>query len=157
MRTRNDLIRLGFVATVVLILDQVSKLIIRDSLEPGDIVELPGPVSLTLSFNDGIAFGLAGGAGFPVVIFSLIALALLAFFISGAPSGWLTALSGGLIVGGAVGNLIDRLLEGRVTDFVSVSWWPTFNLADVGITVGVILLIFSMLVGGRREEQNATD
>ena len=147
MRSRVDLIRLGLVAAVVLVIDQATKFAVRSSLVPGEVRELPGPVSLTLSFNDGIAFGIAGGSGLPVVAFSLIALILLVVFISSAPSGWLTAVSGGLILGGAVGNLIDRLFEGRVTDFVSVAWWPTFNVADVGITVGVVLLILSVLRG----------
>lgn len=138
----------------MLLVDQATKLIVRESLSPGEIVELPGPISFTLSFNDGIAFGLAGGTGLPVVVFSLVALVLLAFFIAGAPSGWLTAISGGLIVGGALGNLIDRVLEGRVTDFISVEWWPTFNIADIGITVGVVLLVYSILKGEAGGEGN---
>lgn len=157
MRSRVDLIRLGLVATVVLVVDQVSKFAVRDSLYPGEIVELPGPFSITLSFNDGVAFGLGGGSGVPVVIFSLVALALLAFFISGAPSGWTTAIAGGLILGGAVGNLIDRLLEGEVTDFVSLPWWPTFNVADVGITVGVVLLVISVLRGDSEKPGEGRD
>lgn len=151
MRTRVDLIRLGLVAAVVLVIDQASKFAIRESLYPGEVLEIPGPASLTLSLNDGVAFGLGGGSGLPVVVFSLVALALLAFFIAGAPSGWVTAIAGGLILGGAVGNLIDRVFEGSVTDFVSLPWWPTFNVADIGITVGVVLLVISVLRGERQE------
>lgn len=157
MRTRSDLIRIGIVAALVFALDQVSKVVIRASLSPGETLEVPGPVSITLSFNDGIAFGLAGGAGLPVVLFSLVALVLLGFFISSAPPGWLTATAGGLILGGALGNLVDRILEGRVTDFISLPWWPTFNIADVGITVGVVLLIISVFRGERRVDEGRRD
>lgn len=156
MRTLSDLIRIGIVAALVFALDQVSKVVIRGSLSPGETLDVPGPVTITLSFNDGIAFGLAGGAGLPVVLFSLVALILLGFFISSAPPGWLTAIAGGLILGGALGNLVDRMLEGRVTDFISLPWWPTFNIADVGITVGVVLLIVSVFRGERRADEGRT-
>lgn len=153
MRSRTDLIRLAVVAVFVLVFDQVTKLAARDLLTPGDPEQIVGPLSLTLSFNDGIAFGLAGGIGFPVVLFSLFALILLGVFIAGAPPGWLTAVSGGLILGGALGNLVDRILEGEVTDFISLPWWPTFNFADIGITVGVVLLVISVIRGDRESDE----
>ncbi len=149
MRSRADLIRLGLIAGIVFVLDQATKAAIEGSLVTGEVIDLAGPMSLTLSYNDGVAFGFAGGTGLPVVIFSLIALVLLGVFIAGAPSGWLTAIAGGLILGGAMGNLVDRLLAGRVTDFISFPFWPTFNIADVGITVGVVLLVLSVLRGDR--------
>lgn len=147
MTTRTDLIRIGVTALVVLAVDQITKAVVVDSLAPGEEVQVIGSLSLRLAYNDGIAFGLAGGAGAVVIVFSLVALALLALFIRTAPSGWLTDIAGGLILGGAAGNLVDRVLEGRVTDFIALPWWPTFNLADVGITLGVVLLILSILRG----------
>jgi len=150
LRTRIDLIRLGGTAVIVLAFDQITKVIVAGSLSPGEDVELVGPLSLKLAYNDGIAFGLAGGAGSLVIVFSLVALVLLALFIRTAPSGWLTDVAGGLILGGAAGNLLDRILEGRVTDFIALPWWPTFNIADIGITVGVVLLILSVLRGDRK-------
>jgi signal peptidase II len=156
LRSRTDLIRLALVAAFVLVIDQTTKLAAREYLTPGVPEEVFGPLALTLSFNDGIAFGLAGGIGFPVVLFSLFALVLLAVFIAGAPPGWLTAISGGLILGGAIGNLIDRVFEGEVTDFIALPWWPTFNFADIGITVGVLLLVVSVIRGGRESDERPT-
>lgn len=157
MRTRTDLIRLVLVAGFVLVIDQVTKALAEAELGAGQSVDLPGPASLALAYNDGVAFGLAGGGGILVIAFSLMALLLLVFFVRTAPSGWLTDIAGGLILGGALGNLIDRILEGRVTDFVAFPWWPTFNVADVGITVGVILLVVSVLRGDRRSLAGSVD
>ena len=156
MTSRTDVIRLGAVAVIVLGLDQLTKALVVGSLGLGEEVELIGPLSLNLTYNDGIAFGLAGGAGGLVIVFSLIALVLLGIFIRSAPSGWLTDIAGGLILGGAAGNLVDRLLAGRVTDFIALPWWPTFNVADIGITVGVILLVASVLKGDRDRTHERT-
>lgn len=157
MSNRGSLLRLGLVGVGVLALDQAAKFVVESRLEPGERAGLIGPVDLTLTYNDGIAFGIASGAGPLVVVLGLVALAALGLFIASAPPGWPTAVAGGLILGGALGNLIDRLTRGEVVDFVGVPFWPAFNIADVAITVGVIALAVIVIRSGERRESDPGD
>lgn len=141
----------GLLALVVVMLDQISKSIVTDRIVKGDLVEVLGPLKFTLTHNDGVAFGLAGGGGILVILLASIALVALGAFIATAPESNLTWISGGLILGGAAGNLIDRVRIGHVTDFILLPSWPAFNLADCAITVGVILLALSLLTGAKDE------
>ena len=140
MSSRGTLTRLVAVAVVVLVLDQATKAIVESEMTRGEPRSVVGPLELTLTYNDGIAFGLASGAGPLVVVLALIALVALGWFVASAPAGWPTAVAGGLILGGALGNLFDRVTRGEVVDFVSLPAWPAFNLADVAITFGVLAL-----------------
>ena len=148
MTQRGTLIRLGGIAVVVLALDQGAKIAVERELTRGESVSVLGPLDFTLSYNDGIAFGIASGAGPLVILFALIALVALGWFVASAPPGWPTAVAGGLILGGALGNLVDRLTRGDVVDFVSLPAWPAFNLADVSITVGVVALAVIVIRAG---------
>ena len=126
------------------LLDQAAKAAVEAHLVPGQVVHLVGPLSLTLTQNEGVAFGLAGGGDAPLVAFGLVALAVVGFLLSrrpAAPGMWQAV---GLVAGGALGNLADRLRAGAVTDFVEIGSWPPFNLADVAIMAGVAIfaLIF---------------
>lgn len=137
--------RAGALCLTVIALDQVAKAIIEDRLVIGQQVEIVGPVGLTLSHNQGVAFGLAGGSVAPLVIFALAALVVVGVLLARnpeKPSMWVAA---GLVGGGAVGNLIDRLRAGAVTDFIEIGSWPPFNLADVAITSGVVLFAWIFL------------
>lgn len=146
------LIWAGLLATIVVILDQGAKALVIDRIDPGDLVHVLGPLELTHSHNDGVAFGLAGGGGILVILLAAFALVALGAFIAAAPQSNLTWISGGLILGGAAGNLIDRIRIGHVTDFILLPSWPAFNLADCAITVGVALLAISLIRGGRETE-----
>lgn len=148
MTQRGTLIRLGGIAVVVLALDQGAKIAVERELTRGESVSVLGPLDFTLSYNDGIAFGIASGAGPLVILFALIALVALGWFVASAPPGWPTAVAAGLILGGALGNLVDRLTRGDVVDFVSLPAWPAFNLADVSITVGVVALAVIVIRAG---------
>jgi signal peptidase II len=121
---------------LVVAADQAAKAAIEANLAIGEDVDVLGPLGLTLSHNRGVAFGLAGGAGAPLILFTAIALGVVAT---------------GLVAGGAIGNLIDRVRADAVTDFVDLSPWPPFNLADVAITAGVILLVLVYLRDAERE------
>jgi len=147
---RGTLIRLGGIAFVVLALDQVTKIVVERELTRGESLSVLGPLDFTLTYNDGVAFGIASGAGPLVILFALVALVALGWFVASAPPGWPTAVAGGLILGGALGNLIDRLTRGEVVDFVSLPAWPAFNLADVSITVGVLALAVIVIRAGDR-------
>jgi signal peptidase II len=143
----------------VVVLDQLTKAVVLSYLAPGMHVDvIHGLLTLTLVMNPGLAFGLLGGvpAGWRwmVALLSLVALAVLArVALRVLPGGSrLDQLAVGLIFGGAVGNLIDRMRFGAVVDFVDVHLhgyhWPAFNVADSAITVGVLLLGVRLL-GGR--------
>jgi signal peptidase II len=135
----------GILCAVVVAADQAMKSRIEDKISLGEEVDVIGPLSLTLSHNKGVAFGLAGGAGLGLVLVTVAALALIAFVFSRDPGKQGMWVAVGLLAGGALGNLIDRLAAGEVTDYVVVGSWPAFNLADVAITVGVVLMVLIYL------------
>lgn len=152
-------------ALVVIVLDQVSKYLVIDHFEYGErLPVIPGFFDLTLLYNPGAAFSfLAGHDGWQRWFFALIAIVASGFFLyliqtSRGRKVFSTAL--GLILGGAVGNLIDRLLLGHVTDFLLFyqegSWhFPAFNLADAAITLGAILMIGEELLPLLRRRKSA--
>ena len=151
--------RAALVALVAVALDQVSKAIVRTEIAARRERSTSSPeFDLVRVSNDGIAFGMLDGAGPVVLVIAALAFAvLLGVFLAGAERRglWLPI---GLLAGGAVGNLIDRILDGAVTDFIDPPSWPAFNLADVEITIGVFLLVGIYLLGeeeageGRRGE-----
>ncbi len=148
------------VSAVVIALDQITKAVARHALVPYTPHEvIPHLVNWTLAFNRGAAFSfLAGGSGWQQWLFGGLAVVVcigLAVWLARTPRrDWRTALPVALIIGGALGNLIDRVLHGQVTDFIQVYWrtwsYPAFNVADSAITVGAVTLIFFSLFAGRR-------
>jgi signal peptidase II len=134
------------VAGVVVALDQAAKAVIIDALDPGERVDLVLGFDLTRITNSGIAFGLLdeGGDGLVLAITALALALVIAWFASDPlrPELWLGV---GLLVGGAIGNLIDRLRLDAVTDFLDPPLWPAFNAADVSITLGVIVVALAAL------------
>jgi signal peptidase II len=134
----------GALGGAVLLLDQAIKAIVEDRLVPGEQVDLLGPIGLTLAHNEGVAFGLAGGSVLPLIAFAVLALGFVGFLLARNPSVPGMWVAVGLVAGGALGNLVDRLRAGEVTDYIEIGSWPPFNLADVAITVGVAVfaLIF---------------
>jgi signal peptidase II len=131
--------------------DQIVKAIVLATLQPYRPHEvIPGLLSWTLAFNTGAAFSfLHDESGWQRWLFSLLAVAvsgvLVRWLATIARSDWRNALPLSLVIGGALGNLIDRLRLGQVTDFIDVYWgdahFPAFNIADSAITVGAVLLI----------------
>jgi signal peptidase II len=156
---RADRSRLGRVVAIgaaVVVLDQIVKLLALERLTLGvPVPVVPGLIALTLVMNTGLAFGLLAGvpAGWRWVVGLLSVLALVVLLriaMRILPSGgWREQTAMGLIFGGAVGNLIDRVRFGAVVDFVDVhfrGWhWPAFNVADSAITVGVAVLVLVMI------------
>jgi signal peptidase II len=135
----------GALCVAVLVLDQAIKAVVERELVPGEQVDLVGPLGLTLAHNEGVAFGLAGGSDVPLIAFAVIALGFVGFLLARnptAPGMWLAV---GLVAGGALGNLVDRLRAGEVTDYVEIGSWPPFNLADVAITAGVAVFALVFL------------
>jgi signal peptidase II len=134
--------RAALVAAVTVAADQAVKALVRATIERGDEVDLILGIKLVNVRNRGIAFGMFSGGGIVLVMFAVVALiALLVFFArhSDRPLVWLPT---GLLIGGAAGNLIDRVREHGVTDFIDFPAWPAFNVADMAITFGVLTLLY---------------
>lgn len=148
-----------WLALLVIGLDQAGKFWVLAYFQPYQVHPvIPGVFNLILAFNSGAAFSfLAGAGGWQRWLFTAIAVGVslvLAYSLYRTPRGaWRTALPFALIIGGALGNVIDRLHTGQVTDFIQIHWrqwyFPTFNLADSAITVGAVLLIVWALFPGR--------
>jgi signal peptidase II len=141
----------GVIAAVVIGLDQLTKRTIADGIGIGTQRKLLPGIHLVHVRNNGVAFNFLSGGGAVVLVFTLLALAALVTFLVLRPQRWLLWLPAGLLVGGALGNLIDRLSSGYVTDFIKLPDWPAFNVADIAITFGVIALVLVLELGGRRD------
>ncbi|MCA1688452.1 MAG: signal peptidase II, partial [Actinobacteria bacterium] len=139
------LVALGL-ALAVFILDQGLKALVEGAMSPGESISvIPGFLSITHIRNDGGAFGILGGSQTVLLIGSVVAVGVVFWMLlTGRPSR-LTTLACGLILGGAAGNLLDRLSTGEVTDYVHFSFWYVFNAADAAITVGVAALLLTAL------------
>ena len=132
----------------VFVFDQVTKAIIRSSLSLGDSWPEEGIFRIVHGLSTGSAFGLFAGFTNLLVVASIIGIVFILFvFLKQNNSVIWLRLSLGLIVGGALGNLFDRVKDGAVVDFISVGWWPAFNIADSSISVGMCLLLVTMLLG----------
>ena len=146
------------IATVVFILDQVSKEVIRQQLPLYGSWPEEGFLRIVHGLNTGSAFGLFSGFTNLLIIVSIVGIGVVLYYFQKQEISviWYR-LSIGLIVGGALGNLIDRLKDGAVVDFISVGWWPAFNVADSSISVGMVLLILTLLLGERFGWISASD
>jgi signal peptidase II len=133
----------GALCTIVVIVDQVAKALIEANMVPGEHADVFGPLGFTLAHNRGVAFGLASGGGAALIALTVAALVFVGVLFARNPTrpGMWIAL--GLLAGGAIGNLADRVRVGAVTDYVDIFSWPPFNLADVAITLGVVVLALS--------------
>ena len=143
--------RAAVVMAVVLAADQVVKALVTASLERGDERDLLAGIKLVNTRNTGIAFGqLQDGGALVAVVVALAVAALLVYFARNARRR-LMWLPTGLLLGGALGNIVDRVREGAVIDFLKLPYWPAFNVADASITIGVVvLLLFVERPGGAR-------
>ena len=139
------------ISLVVFVLDQGAKRLVEDSIEPYEGVPVvPGVLDLTHIKNTGGAFGILGGQEYLLLLGSAVAVCFVLWMLLSGRPGRLTVAGCGLILGGATGNLFDRLTEGEVTDYLDLGFWPLeawpiFNVADVAIVVGVGLLLLSVL------------
>lgn len=137
--------RAALVLVAVLALDQLAKRLVSHSIAPGERIAVVPGLHLVHTRNHGVAFGLEAGHGTLVAI--LVGLALLGLLVyfathSSRPLIWLAT---GLLLGGALGNLVDRIRMGSVVDFIQLPLgWPPFNLADASIVLGVVLLLFAI-------------
>jgi signal peptidase II len=130
---------------VVVILDQGSKAIATSISPRGDRAEVLPFLHIANVRNSGVAFGLGGDISIYLIAATILVLTgLLVFLASRGRGGWRIWLPAALLIGGALGNLADRVRDGAVTDFIDLPHWPTFNLADVAIVLGVFLLLLDV-------------
>jgi signal peptidase II len=137
------------IAALVVVADRVTTAIAVDHLH--DVRHLWGPLGLALTFNSGFAFSLFSGNAAPVTVLLCVGVVVLAVVVARVRTVPL-AVGSGLVLGGAVGNLSERLVGphgGRVPDFITLDYWPTFNVADACVTVGVVIVVAALLAGGR--------
>ena len=138
-------------ALAVVSADQLSKLWVKSNLAVGESLPETGFFRLTHVHNTGAAFGLFQDQSFLLTVIALIGIGFLLFLVLFIYRRlqFLNTISGkislGLILGGTVGNLIDRLSNGYVTDFIDFNFWPAFNIADSAVVVGAILLAYSII------------
>jgi signal peptidase II len=151
-RSSATYLRLSVAASVVVILDQLTKSLAVDRLSDGRVIDVvDGVVSLRLTLNSGGAFGL--GQGFPLFFLgaTVVVVVLILVWVRNLDDLTL-AIPLGMVLGGGIGNAMDRLFrdtDGRVVDFVDLHVWPVFNLADASITVGVIAILVITALAGR--------
>jgi len=148
-----------FVITVTVLVDQLTKAAALSLLSQGTALPVGPGFNLTLGFNEGASFGVLSEvmAGRPLTMAALTGTLTLIFVVMAFRARHILERAGfALVVGGALGNIIDRLRLGAVTDFLDLYWrdwhWPTFNVADIAITIGVFMILFASLPLLRRKE-----
>lgn len=135
------------IAVVVVVLDRVTTALAVDHLH--DARHVWGPFGLALTFNSGFAFSLFSGRALIVTVLLCVGVLVLAWVVAQVRTLPL-AVGAGLVLGGAIGNLSERIVGGhggQVPDFVTLDYWPTFNVADACVTVGVIIVVIALLFG----------
>ncbi len=133
----------------VFLLDQTSKYLVTRNLSPYESWPESGLVRIVHGSNTGTAFGLFPDQTTALIVASVFAIGFLFYFYrTQALPSRLLRLAIGLQLGGAFGNLLDRIDDGAVVDFIDVGWWPVFNVADSSITIGIAILIGAITFGG---------
>jgi signal peptidase II len=142
------------IAALVVVLDQWSKRWALHALSDGHVQHVIWTLQFNLTFNSGMAFSRGQGIGPYIGAVALVVVVVLLLSLRRS-GGWLSAIAVGLVIGGAVGNLIDRLfredgwLRGRVVDFIDLQWFPIFNIADMAVTVGGFMLLVAAALESR--------
>ena len=138
------------VAVVIIVLDQLSKAWALRDLADGRIIHVIWTLQFNLTYNRGMAFSRGTGVGPIIGVMALVVVVMLLLSLRRADNS-LTRLATGLIIGGAIGNILDRLfrgsgwMRGAVIDFIDFQWWPVFNIADMAIMIGAATMIVAML------------
>lgn len=152
MRARaSQLAGVGVVAALAIALDQLSKSWALSALD-GRSIDLVLGARLALTFNSGAAFSIGSGRPALFAGIAVITVVALSVFVARSPLNRVRIVAFGLIIGGALGNVVDRLLrdhEGKVVDFIDLGWWPVFNVADSWLFIGVVLIMFDAWRGDR--------
>ncbi len=155
-RARRSLLTF-LIAAVIVGLDQLTKYLVMTYMELGQSIPEEGWIRLTYTTNTGGAFSLFANQGFLLAIASILGIAILVLYLRYLPlDSKVLKLGLALDLGGAVGNLIDRVRFGEVVDFVDVGAYPVFNVADSAITVGTVLIVYYLLFIATRKTRKPT-
>ena len=142
--------RLWLLIAAIVVVDQLTKHWALNRLSGGRTIDIVGSLRFNLAFNKGMAFSQATGAGPVIGALAFVIIIVIVLWMRRSATG-VAAVAAGLIVGGALGNLIDRVfrndawLRGAVVDFIDLQWFPVFNVADSCITVGAALMVLASL------------
>ncbi len=145
--------RLWGLIAVIIASDQLTKHWALNRLSDNRVIDLVGSLRFKLAFNKGMAFSQATGAGPVIGALGFVVVVVIVVWLRRSARGG-AALAAGLIVGGAIGNLADRLLRGdawlrgAVVDFIDLQWWPVFNVADAAISIGAVLMVVASVRKG---------
>ncbi len=143
-------VTLGAIALAALVADQVTKQIVVSTLERGEAFEVVGPLSIHHVHNSGIAFGIFSTWAGPVTLLTGLAILwMVGYFARSGARHPVLPIALGFLIGGSLGNLVDRIRLGHVTDFLDLTYWPAFNLADTFIVSGVAILLAALLLAER--------
>lgn len=157
-RLRPQVARISLVvALVAVVLDQITKRWAVDTLSDGREIHVFWTLQFNLAFNTGMAFSKGTGLGPVIALLALLVVIVLVVSAAHIDSR-LARIAAGMLIGGALGNLLDRMfrgdrfLHGGVVDFIDFQWWPIFNVADIGVTIGAVLFAYSSLRSPRQHE-----
>ena len=137
------------VAAIVIAVDQLTKWWALTALDPDRPTHVIWTLQFYVSYNSGMAFSRGRGLGPVIGVAALVIIVVLVLKLRSV-QGTLATVASGLVLGGALGNICDRIfrsggfLRGKVVDFIDFQWWPVFNVADMSITIGGVLLVFAM-------------
>jgi len=141
---------LAAVAVAAVVADQLTKHVVASEVQLDNEVKVLGPFTIHHVQNSGIAFGLFSSATAAVIVLTLIAIAwMIGFFARAGARHPLLPVAVGLLIGGSISNLADRVRLGHVTDFLDFRYWPAFNLADSFIVIGVAVLLGALVAADR--------
>ena len=157
-RKRDSVItrELGLLITASLVIasDQVSKFFVRDNMTLGQSMPEEGFFRITHITNAGGSWGIFGNTAFLTIATLVVVIAALVLYLRYPLVRRMPVrVAMGLLIGGAIGNIIDRLSRGHVTDFIDVGAWPVFNVADCAIVIGVILIALYLIFSARKERR----
>jgi signal peptidase II len=156
--TRLQWLLLAAIAVAAVIADQVTKHVVAGSLSLGDGVHVVGPLTIRHVQNSGIAFGLFSNATAGVIVVTAIAIGwMLAYFARSGARHPVLPVALGLVIGGSLSNLADRVRLGFVTDFIDFRYWPAFNVADSCIVIGVGILLAALVLTEREPRPGRGD
>jgi signal peptidase II len=154
-------ISLYVVAAIIVILDQISKAVVRSTIPVGSYYSFWDWLTPIARFvhitNTGVAFGMfQGNNTFFIIMAAIVSIVIIVYYPKVSKEEWILRLALGMELAGALGNMIDRIIFGHVTDFVSVGTFAVFNIADASITVGVAVMLLGIWLQERKARQDST-
>ena len=137
---------LAVALALALAVDLVTKYLAEQNLVVGEVHQILSFFALQRTRNTGVAFGLLSGGGTLIIVANVVAMLIVLAYVFLERRPILGGVSSGLIIGGSLGNLVQRIAEGKVTDFMKFPYWPNFNMADVFLVVGIAAVFLGLVV-----------